>query len=232
MAAAMSARTIFVAGAHTEIGKTHVATMLLRAARASGLVTDVLKPVVSDFDPVNWADSDPGRLLAAAGMPLTAGALDRISPWRFCAPLAPPAAARLEGRPLPFSDVAEFVVGRLAESPADLMVVEGVGGLMSPIADGATSLDLMRVAGGQSVLVVGSYLGAISHGLTALEVLRADNRAPVAVVASQRGAPEEPDFDGMLTLLAEHLGGVPLVAVRHGEKEGAALILDQLLHAS
>ena len=67
----MSPRTLFVAGAHTEIGKTFVAAALLRAARASGLIVEVLKPVVSGFDAADWAESDPGRLLAASGSPLT-----------------------------------------------------------------------------------------------------------------------------------------------------------------
>jgi dethiobiotin synthetase len=88
----MTARTLFIAGAHTEIGKTHVAAGLLQAARARGLVTEALKPVVSGFDSADWGQSDPGRLLRASGAPLTWAGLNQISPWRFRAPLAPPSA--------------------------------------------------------------------------------------------------------------------------------------------
>jgi dethiobiotin synthetase len=130
---------------------------------------------------------------------------------------------------LPFADVSEFVQRRLTASTADLVVVEGVGGLMSPIAETATSLDLMRAVGGDSILVVGAYLGAISHGLTALEVLHAHRRAPLAVVASDRGAPDAPDFDDMLALLSAHLRGVPLVAARRGDEAWAAALLGQVL---
>jgi len=226
------ARTLFIAGAHTEIGKTHVAAVLLEAARASGLTVDVLKPVVSGFDPAEWTESDPGRLLTAAGAPLTAEALERISPWRFRAPLAPPSAARLEGRDLRFDAIVAWTQERSASSAADLVVVEGVGGLMSPIAKGATSLDLSHAVGGETVLVVGSYLGAISHGLTALEVLRAHGRPPLAVVASERGTPDEPDFEAMLDLLGDHLGETPLVAARHGSAAWAAPVLSRMRIAS
>ena len=69
MADPMTRRQIFVSGAHTDVGKTHVACALIRAARAEGLTVEALKPVVSGFSPADWADSDPGRLLAALGEP-------------------------------------------------------------------------------------------------------------------------------------------------------------------
>ena len=85
----MSVRA-FVAGSHTDIGKTHVGCALIRAARARGLSAEALKPVASGFDPADWADSDPGRLLAALGRPLDLAHLEPMTPWRFAAPLAPP----------------------------------------------------------------------------------------------------------------------------------------------
>lgn len=202
---ALPMKALFVAGAHTEIGKTHVACALIRAARAKGLSVEALKPVVSGFDAGDWAESDPGRLLAALGEPLTPVSLDRISPWRFAAPLAPPLAAELEARPLPFGPVVELCRRRLAQSTAALVIVEGVGGLMSPIAEGATCLDLIQALAIPTVLVGGGYLGAISHTLTACEVLTSRGLAPVAVVASQADA-------ATVRLTAEHLQGVRVIA--------------------
>ena len=228
----MSRCTVFVAGTHTEIGKTYVAATLLRSARDAGASVEALKPVVSGFEPSDWRESDPGRLLAAAESPLTDTALDLISPWRFAAPLAPPAAARLEGRALPFAEIRDFVRQRIAVSGADLMVVEGVGGLMSPIAEGATSLDLLLSVGGEVVLVVGSYLGAVSHALTACEVLRARGRTPTALVLSERGVGGEPDLGGTLELLEEHVEEIPLYVARHGESVWAQTLMRNLPAAS
>jgi dethiobiotin synthetase len=216
---------LFVAGAHTEIGKTHVACALVGAARVQGLSADAFKPVVSGIEPAALAESDPGRLLAALGRPLTPATLDAISPWRFSAPLAPPMAAALEGRPLPLAPLAEACRAWLAASRADLAIVEGVGGLMSPIAEHATCLDLLLALEAPVLLVGGAYLGAISHTLTALEVLKNRGRTPLAVVVSEDAAPEAPDFAQTLALVAEHAAGVPVVAAARGGAQSWAVDL-------
>jgi dethiobiotin synthetase len=225
----VSARRVFVAGAHTDVGKTFVACGLIRAARAARLSVEALKPVASGFDPADWAESDPGRLLQALGRPRTADELDRMTPWRFAAPLAPPMAARLEGRKLPLAAITDLCAQRLAETSAGLFVVEGVGGLMSPLADDATGLDLMTALRLPAVLVGGSYLGAISHTLTALEVLRGRGQAMAAVVISQDASPEAPDFAATVAMTASHAGGVPVLsAARIGGEDWAAAVLARL----
>jgi dethiobiotin synthetase len=224
----MTPRVVFVAGAHTEIGKTQVACALLRAARARGLRVDALKPVVSGFDPGDWSGSDPGRLLAAMGLPLAQQALDQMSPWRFLAPLAPPLAARQEGRPLPFAPVSDFCRERIAASQADLVIVEGVGGLMSPLTDSATSLDLLAALDCRCVLVSGGYLGAVSHALTALEVMRARARSPAAVIVSEDPDPGAPAFEGTLGLVIAHAGGVPVLAAPRVSAAWEPLVLEAL----
>jgi dethiobiotin synthetase len=211
MARRMS-RAVFVAGAHTDVGKTHVACALLAAARKAGLSVAPLKPAMSGFDPADWAGSDAGRLLTAAGIAHSPATLDAISPWRFAEPLAPPMAARLEGRTLAVADIARFCADRIADRAADLVLVEGVGGLMSPIAEAATGLDLMLALGLPAILVGGSYLGGISHTLTAVETLRARALPLVAIVVSQSGDPDAPDFAASVDLVREHLAETPVIA--------------------
>ena len=219
-------RRIFVTGAHTDVGKTFVACGLIRQARAMGLSVEALKPVASGFDPDAWADSDPGRLLSALGASLDVDELHRMTPWRFAAPLAPPMAARLEGRELPLSAIAELCAKRLADSRADLFVIEGVGGVMSPLADDATGLDLMLALDLPVLLVGGSYLGGISHNLTALEVLRARGQAVAAVVLSQDAQADAPDFAATLALTAAHAGPTPVLpAPRSGSPDWAKAAL-------
>lgn len=208
----MKRRAVFVAGAHTDVGKTHVACALIRAARAHGLTVDAVKPVVSGFEPVDWGASDPGRLLAALGRPATQADLERISPWRFRAPLAPPMAARREGQVLDLAPVLDLCRDRLAATTADLFLVEGVGGVMSPLAERATGLDLMAGLGLPALLVGGSYLGAISHTLTALATLRAQGLAVAAVVVSQSADADAPDLGETTAAVAEHAGEVLTLA--------------------
>ena len=127
----MTTQTFFVAGSHTDIGKTFVASALLRWAIARGLRAEAFKPVVSGFDPGDWGDSDPGRLLAALGRPLSADGLAAMSPLRYRAPLAPPIAARREGDLLMLSQLVTSC--RLVRDSwsTDLGLIEGAGGVMT-----------------------------------------------------------------------------------------------------
>lgn len=211
-------RQLFVAGAHTDVGKTWAACAILRAARAKGLRVGALKPVVSGIDEEDWSGSDPGRLLDAMGQPLTRAALDAIAPLRFAAPLSPPMAARLEGRELLGRELAEFCQAGLAASNAELMLVEGAGGVMSPMAEDATCLDLMLALGLPCVLVGGSYLGAISHTLTAIETLRGRGISIEAVVISQSGDADAPDFTQTVESVARFAGGARVIAAARGDE--------------
>lgn len=216
---------LFVAGAHTDVGKTFAACAMLRAARAKGLATDAFKPVVSGFDPQDWAESDPGRLLQALGRELTFQTLDAVSPWRYRAPLSPPMAARLEGQQLALSDFAGFCREGLARSRVGFKLVEGVGGVMSPIAAGATCLDLMGELGLPVVLVGGGYLGAISHTLTACEVVRARGLRLQAVVVSEDADPQAPSFADTVASVAEFTRDVPVLAAARDDQAWAAALV-------
>lgn len=212
--------TLFVAGAHTDIGKTFVACALIRAARVRGLDVAAFKPAVSGFDPDDWGQSDPGRLLAALGRPLTDEALAAISPLRYRAPLAPPMAARREGAQLLLADLLEACWTASASTSADLMVIEGAGGVMSPIAEDATNLDLMAALGLPVLLVGGSYLGAISHTLTALECVRARGLPVVGVIVSQGADPDAPDFAETVASVAAFAGEVKVLAAGRFDATG------------
>lgn len=215
-------RQLFVTGAHTDVGKTYVACAMLRAARAKGLSVAALKPAVSGIDEADWAQSDPGRLLAAMGRPLTLAELDAIAPLRFTAPLSPPMAARREGVDLRISTLTDFCRAGLAASDADLMLVEGAGGVMSPMAEDGTGLDLMASLGLPSVVVGGSYLGAISHTLTAIETLRARGLPMAAVVISQSGEADAPDFAQTVDSVAAFAGEVRIIAAARDDEAWAS----------
>ena len=218
-------RALFVAGAHTDIGKTYVGCALLAAAHERGLKVEAFKPAVSGIDPGDWSDSDPGRLLAAMGRPLTDETLQAISPLRFSAALSPPMAARREGVDLRLGALADLCRQALARAQADLMLVEGAGGVMSPLAEDGLNLDLMAALGLPVLLVGGSYLGAMSHNLTALEVVRARGLAVEALVVSQDADPEAPDFVETLADLRRFSSGTPVVGAARDAQDWTAELL-------
>ena len=182
-------RVLFVAGAGTDVGKTYVAALLTRGLRAAGRNVVAVKPVASGAGLMSepaFAASDTARLLAAQGLPLTQETVEACTPWRFLAALSPDMAARREGRSLRLGELLDFHARVLATTPTqDLVLVEGVGGLMSPAAEDATCLDWIKAMDCSVLLVGGSYLGAISHTLTALEALGRHGREAAVVVVSE-----------------------------------------------
>ncbi|WP_309644265.1 dethiobiotin synthase [Phenylobacterium sp.] len=217
-------RGLSITGAHTDVGKTYVACALIRAAVAQGRRVGVLKPVVSGFDPNDWAESDPGRLLRALGLAPTEALLDAVSPLRFRAPLSPPMAARAEGRTLAYAEVVEACAPFLADTQADFKILEGAGGVMSPIAEDGLCAHLHAEAGLPAVLVGGSYLGAISHTLTAIAALQGFGIPLHAVVISQSPDPDAPDFEQTVESV-ERFANLPVVAARRGEERWARELL-------
>jgi dethiobiotin synthetase len=214
-------RTVFVTGAGTELGKTYVACAVIRALKAQGLTVDAFKPAVSGFAPEQAADSDPGRLLEALGRPITAETLDQISPLQFKAPLSPPAAARREGRSLGFEEVLTACRARLEQPDVQVLLVEGAGGVMSPIAEDATNLDLIAALGAPALLVGGSYLGAISHNLTALAALKARGCRTAVLALSE--SPDGVDLQETASELRRFWPETPVVTVRRDGGADAVL---------
>lgn len=199
-------KAFFVAGTGTDLGKTHVGCALLEAVRKRGLRVDAFKPVVSGFDPAEPETSDPARLAVALGRP---DAWSEVSPRRYRAPLAPNLAARLEGGVLRMDDLVADCRTWLDGRDVNLALVEGAGGVMSPMTDDATNLDLMAALGLPILLVAGSYLGTASHLLTALEVVRARGLTVAAVVVSE--SLDAPDLGQTVEMLRAFERRSPLV---------------------
>jgi dethiobiotin synthetase len=110
---------------------------------------------------------------------------------------APNVAARRMGVALDYAELVAFVSTRLAthEGPA---LVEGAGGVMSPLTDTHTNLDLAADLRLPVVLMASNYLGAVSHTLTALEVLTRRGLEPKVVVVTEtlpNAGPAQPLID-------------------------------------
>jgi dethiobiotin synthetase len=175
---------IFITATGTDVGKTFVAASLIGNFRQMGRVVEVIKPVVSGFDPTQAAISDPGVLIKALGVPVTPQAIEQISPWRFRAPLSPDLAARREGQTIDVDEVIAFCQSAI-DQRQDVLLIEGVGGVMVPLDDQRTILDVMMALRLPVILVAGSYLGTISHTLTALDSLYRRDMNVMAIVVSE-----------------------------------------------
>jgi len=176
-------KPIFFTGTGTDIGKTHVLCSLLNAHKATGGHARVLKPVAPGFLNTAISDTDTSRLLKANGQNVTAETIKAITPWRFKAALSPYMAALRENRDIFLQPVVDWCFDHI--HPSHPTVIEGVGGLMSPIAEDGLNLDLITELDAHPVLVCGAYLGTISHTLTALRSM--DRRATVIINEIEAG---------------------------------------------
>lgn len=155
----MIAPAVFVAGTDTGVGKTHVAASLCRELRKRGLKVGVFKPAETGCpDPDRPADALVLKEASGCAEPL-----DRVCPYRLRAPLAPAIAARREGVPIDLA-VIDRCLGELRVA-SDVVVCEGAGGLLVPLAEATLTADWLENQGLPILLVGRLGLGTINHTL-------------------------------------------------------------------
>ncbi len=173
---------IFITATGPNVGKTHVVASLIRHLRQSGRAVEAIKPIVCGYDSARAAASDPGTLIAALGLPFSPESIDRVSPWRFRAAVSPDLAARYEGRTIDVDGVVALCQSAI-ERRRDVLLIEGAGGIMTPLDESRTVLDVMMSLRLPLILVAGSYRGTVSHTLTALDsLLRRDMNVLATIV--------------------------------------------------
>jgi dethiobiotin synthetase len=208
---------IFITGSGTGVGKTFVTRGLIAHYRSAGKPVDAIKPIVSGFDPAAPLHSDTALLIEELGRSVTAGEIERISPWRFRTPLSPDMAARAERRAIDFESATAFCRASIAKT-AGTLLIEGIGGIMVPLGPRHTVLDLMGGLKAPLVLVGGSYLGTLSHVLSAQDVLlRRGLDLRAIVICESEGAPP-PLHETLATL--SNFAAVPLIGIGRQTAEG------------
>jgi dethiobiotin synthetase len=202
---------VFITGTGTDVGKTFVAAGLIRYLRGLGQPVNALKPLVSGFDPAEPSGSDPAILIEALGRKVKPEELERVSPWRFRAPLSPDMAARAENKAIDLEAVVDFCRATIAGNEGALLI-EGIGGIMVPLDARHTVLDLMRLLDLPLILVAGSYLGTLSHVLSAQDVILRHALDLRAIVVSETEGATVP-VDATLATLA-NFAKAPLLDLR------------------
>src|SRR5438132_10083356 len=156
---------LFVVGTDTAVGKTFVASRIAAALLCAGVKVGVYKPAASGCRRVGRAlvSDDAVALWEAAGRP---GELKAVCPQRFAAPLAPHLAAKEERKEIDSRLLRRGIDYWRRQS--DIVIVEGAGGLMSPIGDHDYVADLAADFGFPLVVVAPNRIGAINSTLLTL----------------------------------------------------------------
>jgi len=146
----MTGRRLFITANHTNVGKTVVSAILVKALRA-----DYWKPVQSG-EP---KDRDIVRALVADDTLVL-----HEESYCFSSPISPHEAARRAGTSLRLSEITP-------PKTENTLVIEGAGGVLSPLNEKETITDLIGHLQSEVVLVIGHYLGSINHSLLTIEAL-------------------------------------------------------------
>ena len=188
-------RIIFITGTDTGAGKTFFAATLASSLRQRGVNVAALKPICSG----GRDDARVLQRLAGAGL-----SLDEVNPWHFRAAIAPVLAARRQRKQVRLREVVSHIQ-RVAKR-FEIVVVEGAGGLLSPMGEDFDSRDLILALKASPVIVCPNKLGAVNQVLLVLAAMpKAIARQAGVVLVAQR----KPDQASRTNkaLLAEKIGG-------------------------
>ena len=154
------ARIIFITGTDTGVGKTVFAALATLALQEQGFHVAALKPICSG------GRDDARQLHRAAGKVLS---LAEVNPWHFRAARAPLLAARQEKKRIRLRSVVAHI-RRIAQR-FEVVIVEGAGGLLSPLGENFDSRDLIKALDAQPIVVCPNQLGAVNQVRLVIEAL-------------------------------------------------------------
>jgi dethiobiotin synthetase len=165
--AGRATRGLFVTGTDTEVGKTVVASAIATTLSALGERVSVFKPAVTGLDDPDGMGADHERLRAAAGSTQPAW---EVAPYRYGPAVSPHLAAAAAGERV--DRYRLLAAARRAAGAGEVLVAEGVGGLLVPLSGSYLVRDLAADLGMPVVIASRPGLGTISHTLMTIECAR------------------------------------------------------------
>jgi dethiobiotin synthetase len=210
-------RGLFVTGTDTGAGKSIVAAAICAALDARGQRVAAFKPVVTGLDePAGAFPADHELLTRAAG---GRAAPEEVAPYRYGPPVSPHYAADLAGETI---EPARLVAAaRRAGAAADVLVAEGVGGLLVPITPGYLVRDLARDLALPLVVAARTGLGTINHTLLTVEAASAVGLSVAGIVMTPW--PVEPSpMEVSNRATVERLAGVAVSGLPHTDVDSLA----------
>ncbi len=225
---------LFVTGTDTGVGKTVLAAAIVAALHARGESVKVLKPVITGLDePPDPSWPTDHELLARTAR----SSPDDVVLIGYGPPVSPHLAAELAGRAIDPMTLVDRV--REARNGHGALIVEGVGGLLVPLAEGYDVRGFAADLGLPVLIAARPGLGTINHTLLTLEAARAGGLDPLAVVLTPWPAePDEIQHSNRLTIEAQgRISVFTLPLVESPEpgvlaRAGATLPLDRWLEHS
>lgn len=210
-------QSYFIIGTDTNVGKTYIASALIKHFVRAGYQTVGMKPLASGCNLTpqgEWLNDDVLALTAASNVRAPLGL---INPYRFAPAIAPHIAAEQAGQLVECTQIAQAY--QLLSTLADVVVVEGAGGFLVPLNDQQTIADLAVMLNIPIILVVGMRLGCINHALLTVEAIKARG-LPLAGWVANLVDPDMPFFAENLASLQQRIAA-PCLSVVGWEQEAS-----------
>ena len=214
------AQCYFITGTDTGIGKTLVSCALLHAFSTCGKTVIGMKPVVTGCIDGEWADVKAIVTASSVTAPSK-----WVNPYAFIPPIAPHLAAKQVGIEIDIGVIRQACFN--LQKIADVVVVEGVGGIMVPLNDRNNVVDMAHALGCPVILVVGMRLGCLNHALLTAKTIQVAGLQLAGWVANQI-EPQMDSFDENLLTLERKLN-CPLLGVLPFERNVATKNFSTLL---
>ena len=196
-------QSIFITGTDTGIGKTTMTAALLLALQQQGESVGVLKPIETGLDEQNPQRSDTERLRSCLFPPPL---FKEVCLYAFSQPLAPLAAARKQGVTIDPSRIRSHVTTFAQQY--SFLIVEGAGGIFTPIAPQYTMRDLLKFLNLPCLIVAHTNLGGVNHSLLTIEALQQVGIKIHGILVNEHQAPNKTAFsqeqrESTMTLIRE-----------------------------
>ena len=199
---------INIIGTDTEIGKTYISCEILKHLNKQQLNVAGIKPIASGVTQIDgkYVNEDAYKLQQCSNNNLT---IKQINPICFKEAIAPHIAAKLENHSMTVDSIIQINNAMLSDKSYDHIIIEGVGGLMTPLNQDQTYLELLEKWQHPVILVVGMKLGCLNHSLLTYNMLLQKNIPVLGFIINQI-SPDMPYQEQNMEYLTQKLQ-IPLL---------------------
>ena len=209
----MMNKKIFITGTNTEVGKTFITKNLIERIQLKGYSVSPYKPVETGCikKSLTLIPRDSMIYFRAIHKKI---ALDQINPYRFLEPISPAAAIKRSKRKVTINDY----LSKLKDLPnSDLTIIEGAGGLCSPLAPDGYNIDLIRKAKVSTVLVAKDEIGVINNVILSLSMLQKYKIKVLAIVLNRKVSSQPDGMNNYQEI--KSLTKVPLIQILNKKED-------------
>lgn len=219
--------SFFVTGTDTEVGKTFVSSLLLKAAAAAGMKSVGYKPVSAGCEQVDgvMSNEDARALHAASSLAVS---LKEVNPVALMPPIAPHIAAAQAGQTITADALIQGYHHLQGKQP-DFMLMEGAGGWRLPLGNDLWMPDVVKTLKLDVIVVVGMRLGCLNHAMLTCEAIRNDGLSIKGWIANQL-SPDMPVYQENLATLKAAMPAPLLVEIPYGAGDDTVQSLISLMH--